>query len=156
MTGPVRPATEADLPALAGLEREAFGDDAWSRTVLRDGLGAVGRRTVVVEGADGHGVLGYVLGYAASRVAGDVADLERIVVRRDHRRSGLAAALLADLLDHTGEADRMLLEVSSANTAALAFYARHGFSQIDRRPRYYRDGSDALVLRRALAEGASP
>ena len=47
----------------------------------------------------------------------------------------------------------MLLEVSSANRAALEFYVRQGFSQIDLRPRYYRDGSDALVLRRALTRG---
>jgi len=144
-TGPVtvRPATADDLPALEALEAEAFGADAWSGPVLRAGLDGPGRRTVVVD-VDG------VLGYASSRVAGDVVDLERIVVRRADRRRGLAAALLADLVAHAGTADRVLLEVSSANPGALAFYARHGFSRIDVRPRYYRDGSDALVLHRAL------
>jgi ribosomal protein S18 acetylase RimI-like enzyme len=44
----------------------------------------------------------------------------------------------------------MLLEVSAANTGALAFYAASGFVEIDRRPRYYRDGTDAVVLRAAL------
>ena len=35
----------------------------------------------------------------------------------------------------------MLLEVSDdQRRRALAFYAAHGFVEIDRRPRYYRDG----------------
>ena len=45
----------------------------------------------------------------------------------------------------------MLLEVSAANGSAIAFYTAEGFAEIDRRRRYYRDGSDALVLRRQLS-----
>ena len=47
----------------------------------------------------------------------------------------------------------MMLEVSAANEAALAFYLRRGFARISTRPRYYRDGSDALVLSRDLSSG---
>ena len=142
----IRVATAADLPALVALESAAFGADAWSEQAVREELGE-GRRALVAEDASG------VAGYAVSRIAGDVVDLERIAVRPDARRQGTATALLGDLLAHTGAADRMLLEVSSANRAALEFYVRQGFSQIDLRPRYYRDGSDALVLRRALTRG---
>ena len=41
----------------------------------------------------------------------------------------------------------------STNADALAFYAAGGFVEVDRRPRYYRDGSTAIVLRRPLAGG---
>ncbi len=44
----------------------------------------------------------------------------------------------------------MLLEVSARNGGALAFYAAAGFTEIDRRHRYYRDGSDAVVMRLPL------
>ena len=44
----------------------------------------------------------------------------------------------------------MLLEVSSLNREGLGFYAATGFTQIDVRERYYKDGSDAIVMRRAL------
>lgn len=142
----IRVATPADLPVLVALEAAAFGSDAWGEQAVREELGD-GRRAVVAEDASG------VAGYAVARVAGDVVDLERIVVRPDARRQGTATALLDDLLGHAGEADRMLLEVSSTNRAALAFYAGHGFTQIDVRRRYYRDGSDALVLRRPLSQG---
>ena len=49
----------------------------------------------------------------------------------------------------------MLLEVAAGNEAALAFYAAEGFTEIDRRRRYYRDGTDAVVLRLDLGGDAS-
>ena len=48
------------------------------------------------------------------------------------------------------EAERMMLEVSEANTAATALYLGHGFAVIDRRRRYYPDGTDALIMERPL------
>jgi ribosomal-protein-alanine N-acetyltransferase len=44
----------------------------------------------------------------------------------------------------------VLLEVSETNAGARAFYAAHGAVELDRRRRYYRDGSDALVLQLPL------
>jgi ribosomal-protein-alanine N-acetyltransferase len=136
---------------LRALEVDLFGPDAWSEGSLRDELAGPGRRAVVLDsGAE-------VLGYAVTMRAGDVVDLLRIAVRRDHQRQGLAALLLADGLAaaRTDGAERMLLEVSAGNTAAVHFYAAQGFSRIDVRRRYYRDGSDALVLARPLLEVAS-
>jgi ribosomal protein S18 acetylase RimI-like enzyme len=46
----------------------------------------------------------------------------------------------------------MLLEVSALNDGALAFYAAEGWAQLDRRPGYYRDGSDARVLTLGLTQ----
>jgi ribosomal protein S18 acetylase RimI-like enzyme len=77
-------------------------------------------------------------------------------VRPDRRRRGLAGRLLdhAVRVARDDGAGRMLLEVSAANEAAVGFYAAHGFARIDVRRRYYRDGSDALVLARSLLEVA--
>jgi ribosomal protein S18 acetylase RimI-like enzyme len=138
----IRAATPDDLPALVDLERDAFAADAWDEVALRAELDGPGRRFVVADD---------LTGYAVSMTLGDVVDLQRIAVRPDRRRCGLATALLEDLLVHAGPADRMLLEVGERNTAAIAFYAAHGFERIGVRRRYYRDGSDALVLQRRLA-----
>ena len=43
----------------------------------------------------------------------------------------------------------MLLEVRADNRPALAFYAHHGFVEIDRRDRYYADGATAVVMQAA-------
>ena len=34
----IRPATAADVDAIAGLERENLGDDAWSRGLVEEGV----------------------------------------------------------------------------------------------------------------------
>ena len=139
----IRLATEADLADVVVLESDLFGPDAWDEAALRAELIGPGRRFVVVARE-------HVSGYAVSRSIGDVVDLQRIGVSPHRRRAGLATALLEDLLTHPGDADRMMLEVSAANGAAVAFYERRDFTRIGVRPRYYRDGSDALVMSRAI------
>lgn len=147
----IRPATLADLADLAGLEELLFPDDVWSVDQLTEELTAPHRQGWVWE-KDGS-----VQGYAITMTVGDIADLQRIGVHPARQRSGVAKALLTAAMEaaKAGRADRMLLEVSAANTAAVGFYAAAGFTEIDRRPRYYQDGSDAIVMRRSLASGCS-
>ena len=142
----IRLATADDLPALVALEQVLFGADAWEEGAVRAELAGAGRRFVVADD---------LTGYAVSLTSGDITDLLRIGVAPHARRRGLAAALLDDLLRHTGDADRMLLEVSAGNRGAVAFYESRGFTRIHVRPRYYRDGSDALVLQRSLSGAGS-
>lgn len=141
----IRLATRADVPAVVDLEREVFGADAWDERAVLAELEGPGRRFVVADDLSG---------YAVSMTLGDIVDLQRIAVHPGRRRTGLASALIGDLLEHSGAADRMLLEVSERNESAVAFYGAHGFTRIDVRPRYYRDGSDALVLHRTLVPAA--
>jgi ribosomal-protein-alanine N-acetyltransferase len=133
----LRPATDEDVSAVTALEVETFGADAWSTVSVRDELTGERRTAVVACDPD-------VVGYAVAMAAGDVVDLQRIVVAASHRRQGLARRLL----DAVSPAGRMLLEVGAGNSAALAFYAGEGFVEISRRRRYYRDGSDAVVMER--------
>ena len=132
----IRAATGGDAAGVLALEVELFGADAWSELTVLDTL-ARGRVLVAEDEL--------LLGYVVLADAGDVADLERIGVRRDHQRAGLASALL-DAALRDAKPDRVLLEVRADNEPALAFYTRAGFAEIDRRRRYYRDGTDAIVL----------
>jgi len=146
----LRAATAADVAAVVDLEALLFGADAWSGTQVHEELIGERRSAWVATGPDqGEGVVGY----AVTLAAGDVVDLQRIGVHPEHQRRGLAGRLLDAAVGAaraTG-AEGMLLEVSAANTAALAFYMRAGFEEIDRRRRYYRDGTDAVVMRLPLA-----
>lgn len=147
----IRPATRDDVPAVVALENELFGPDAWSPRGAADELTGPSRRAVVACAEDGS-----VDGYAVTRTSDDVVDLHRIAVAPARRRTGLGRALL-DEVRRAARADgatRMLLEVSADNATALAFYAAEGFTQIDRRRGYYRDGSDALVLRAPVGASA--
>ena len=144
----IRQARPEDVGDVARLEDECLGVDAWSEGLVGEGVrGAL--PTVVYLVAEVHGV---VVGHAVASMAGDIAELQRIAVAEPHRRAGLATALLEAVVAAAGrtEADRILLEVREDNRGALAFYARAGFAEIDRRPRYYADGSTAVVMRRGL------
>jgi ribosomal-protein-alanine N-acetyltransferase len=50
----------------------------------------------------------------------------------------------------------LLLEVRADNPRAQQLYLRFGFEQIHVRPRYYRDGVDALIMRLPLTGPAGP
>jgi ribosomal-protein-alanine N-acetyltransferase len=140
----IRAAGPDDVDAVARLEDECLGADAWSEGLVREGvLGRLPTVTYLVAEADGE-----VVGHAVTSSAGDIAELQRIAVAPDHRRRGVAASLLAHVVDAARRtpADRLLLEVREDNHGACAFYAARGFAEIDRRPRYYADGTTAVIL----------
>ena len=144
----VRTASAGDVDAVARLEAECLGVDAWSEGLIREGItGNLPTVTYLVAEVDGA-----VAGHAVTSSAGDIAELQRIAVVASRRRQGIARALLEAVVGAVAdtEADRLLLEVREENDAAVAFYGRQGFTEIDRRPRYYADGTTAVVMSRPL------
>jgi [ribosomal protein S18]-alanine N-acetyltransferase len=140
----IRLATAADVDAVVGLEVTCLGEDAWSRGLVEQGI-AQALPTVAYLVAE---VDGTVVGHSVASAAGDDAELQRIAVHPAYRRTGVAAALLAEVERRAGEdgATRLLLEVREENTAAAAFYQSRGFAEVGRRRGYYRDGAAAVVL----------
>lgn len=141
----VRAADPSDLDVVVVSETSNLGADAWSPGLLAEGVaGRVPYATYLVAEVDG-----VVVGHAVVSVVVDVAELQRIAVSTTYRRTGVASALLAACTSGAveGGADRLLVEVREDNSGALSFYAARGFTEVDRRPRYYRDGAAAVVLR---------
>ena len=138
----VRTATPADTAAIAASEAESLGVDAWSDGLVAEGV--AGRLPTVhyLVAEDGEALVGH----AVASVVADVVELQRIAVAPPRRRTGVASALLDAVLGLRTDGDRVLLEVREDNEAALEFYAARGFVELDRRPRYYRDGATAIVM----------
>lgn len=122
----------------------------WSRTEIEALLAAPG--TFAAARAEG-----FALGRVLTPDPGGEAELLTLAVRPDARRKGAGRALLAafEAGARTGGAAEAFLEVSEVNAPARALYAAAGWGEAGRRPRYYGDGSDALVLRKPLADPAS-
>ncbi len=141
----VRPARLDDLDLLSRLEEKAFGDMAWGGNAIADGLTASAVSTLLAHGVKQQTPLGFVLW----RLLGDEAEILTLGVAPEGRRKGVATALLARSVCDAGNAGaaRMFLEVGAHNAAAIALYRKFGFEQIGKRPSYYRDGGDALVMR---------
>lgn len=147
----LEPAGARDAAALAELERRAF-DEPWSAPQIAGELAAPAALALAARPAAGGPFAGYVL---FRRVA-DEAELLRVAVDPQHRRCGLGSRLLAAGLDRLGT--RVChLEVAATNDAARALYRAAGFTIAGQRRRYYRDGADALLLRREpLGRSADP
>lgn len=146
----VRRATSDDVAAIAELERANLRQDAWSEGLVRHGVeGELPTIHYLVAERDGT-----VVGHAVASIVADLTELQRISVVEEHRRSGLATRLLDAVVAEAERhhAERVLLEVREDNAAAIAFYARQGFVEIDRRRAYYADGATAIVLERHLTE----
>ena len=173
----LREMAAGDLEAVARLEGELFGAEAWSRDLLAAELGAsqgpgADRRYVVVEseesdddaadraaGAGPHGPR--LLGYAGLYHAGGLtsADLLTIATVPAVRGRGIASLMLTELVSTAREVScpDVLLEVRQSNEAAQRLYARHGFVPIGRRRRYYQaPPEDAVVMRLTLRPRQGP
>jgi ribosomal-protein-alanine N-acetyltransferase len=143
----VRLAAGADLPRLAELEAAGFAEP-WSPEMLAAELTHPGSVVLVAGGGDGRALSGY----ACFRLGAGEAELLRVAVAPEARGRGIARQLIAAGFERLRVAGiaTCFLEVRPANASALAVYHALGFERRGHRRAYYRDGSDALVLRRDL------
>ena len=95
-----------------------------------------------------------VLGYVGSQTVLGEADMMNLAVGAEHRRQGIAAALVRALcaaLRTEKGAEVLTLEVRDSNEAAIRLYTALGFAEIGRRPNYYfHPKEDARILRKDL------
>jgi ribosomal-protein-alanine N-acetyltransferase len=134
-----------DVDVMATVHAAAFpARDAWSRDVFSLQLANPGV----------FGLLHRSGGVILARVAADEAEILTVAVLPALRRGGIATALLheATIIAAAMGSRSVFLEVSVTNSAARQVYARAGFAEAGRRPNYYSDNSDALVLRLDIAE----
>lgn len=106
---------------------------AWTPAQLAGEIGRPGSALFVLEGGGG---------YALFRVHEDRAELLDVLV--EPRGRGLGERLLRQALEAVGK--RVELEVSERNEPAKRLYAKLGFKIVGRRPKFYNDGSDALLM----------
>jgi ribosomal-protein-alanine N-acetyltransferase len=147
----LRPATRADLPELAALERGVF-TDPWTIEQLGAAMDWPGAIALVAE--DAGAIVGYVLG----RLIVDEAEILSIATRVERRREGIGRRLLDAVMAALTQrgAQAVWLEVRMSNGAAREMYQSAGFAAAGVRRGYYRlPTEDALVLRRELGRPAS-
>lgn len=91
-------------------------------------------------------------GFILCRVAADEAEILTFMVLPPWRRKGIASLLLAQAIQEARDkgAASLFLETAVTNQAAIALYEKDGFVIVGKRPRYYEDGGDALLLRRDI------
>ena len=124
----IRNATTYDVPAIRALVqtlalRGPLADEAVDREIV----GALADERSVLLVADDDDVVGYLLGVLAPMpVHGGLALVQELVVREDHRRTGLGAALMAAFEERARSAGAGV--ISLATSRAGAFYEALGFT----------------------------
>jgi ribosomal-protein-alanine acetyltransferase len=149
----LRPATLADLPALRTLEQQTETAAHWSELDYAALFAPEAPKRITLVACLPNRV--DLAGFLIARCGTDDWEIENVVVAREHRRRGLGAALLREILRLAQEhgAASLMLEVRDSNTPARRLYEHFGFAEIARRRNYYNiPEEDALLLKLSLAK----
>ena len=141
----------ADFPAVSRLEKDCFGDDAWSFLDLipvltnRD----VFRRKLVDPGEN------RLVGFAAVeiRTAERSGFLLTIGIAPEARRRGLGSLLMTECERGCARAftrGLMKLTVAVGNDGAIALYRKFGYRTVGRIEDYYAAGRAAYLMEKDL------
>jgi ribosomal-protein-alanine N-acetyltransferase len=136
----IQPASQAHVPALAAIHAAAFPpNEVWGEDAISLQLALPG----------GFGWLDERGGMLLGRVTVDEAEVLTLAVAPHVRRQGIASLLMGAACKETllRGGRSIFLEVAEGNVPARNLYARFGFIAVGRRPRYYPNQADALVLR---------
>lgn len=134
-----------DVPALLEIERASF-DTPWTLGEIAEELDKPLARVWVAE-VDGRlaafGIQWFVVGEA---------QLANIAVHPDFRGRGLGKQMMIHLLENARAEgmEKMTLEVRTGNTAAHDLYLKLGFVETCRRPHFYEDQDEAILMERKV------
>ena len=159
----IRAMTENDIPAASRLLGESWrrtygpimGEETAVRTSnehhaparLATELANPDVMSFVAERPDG-----VIVGYAKAELKdGDVV-LDRLHIDRSEFGSGLGTDLLHAVLAAHAGMPSIALEVLEGNDRAIAFYRKHGFEIVERRPACHGvEGHSSFLMRRLLS-----
>ena len=141
----LRPMSVNDISQIASLEQKAFegsNHKCWSEKMFYEEFSAPGRVWWVAHD------MGRIVGFAGGLMAQDTCEVLDVAVDPERRREGIAMRLLmrvaydAQMLSAT----TITLEVDSSNSPAIKLYSTMGFEEVGKRPNYYGQGNDALIM----------
>ena len=141
----IRPFRTIDVPAWHALQADAL-PDPFSEDALRQELShhLARHHGTFVDGA----LVACLLGWLVV----DELQILQVVVAPGHRGVGLGRQLVRHAVRRARAAGAVTatLEVRDSNEAAIGLYRSCGFEVDGRRPGYYPDGEDAVLMRLAI------
>lgn len=137
----IREVEPGDLRALVQIEKESFSDP-WNRQMVEDEIFHELAHYWVLEFGN------KVIGYAGIWLVVGEAQVNRVAVAKKYRGRGFGDYLVESLVSHCRllGAKTITLEVRADNLPAQKAYLYAGFKQEGIRPKYYRDGMDAVIM----------
>ena len=136
--------TAGQVSQVAALEKICFSDPWSEKSVGEELQNPLSCWLVSLEGDR-------LCGYVGSQTVLGESDMMNIAVDPDFRRQHIGEKLILSLVEKLKERGSrcLTLEVRSSNAPAIALYEKLGFSQVGKRPNYYRNPrEDAFLLRK--------
>jgi len=136
---------EADLPRITEINAQSFLHP-WSEELMRREM--VHPWSTVLLAVLGAGP-GAVLGFVVFWTVHDEVHVLNVAVALEHRRRGVARALMDQAVAHgrAKGARLVTLEVRRGNAGAIALYRDLGYEEVGIRANYYQEeGEDAVVM----------
>ncbi|HRK70176.1 MAG TPA: ribosomal protein S18-alanine N-acetyltransferase [Micropepsaceae bacterium] len=135
-----------DAGAMAALHARAF-DEPWPQG---DFAALLRQEAMLAVGCEEDGAL---VSFALFGLVAPEAEILTLCVDPARRNQGEGMKLIraAISLLTVRKISRLFLDVAHTNDAARALYAKAGFAETGRRPRYYRNGADAILMARDIS-----
>ena len=137
----IREVEPRDVRTIVQIEKESFAD-AWNVQMVEDEIyHELAHYWVLVFG-------GKVVGYVGIWLVAGEAQVNRVAVAKKFRGRGLGDYLVEGLVSRCRllGADSITLEVRADNMPARRAYLYAGFKSEGIRPKYYSDGTDAVIM----------
>ena len=135
----IRPATAADIPALASLDQQT-NPHPWTANQFQAAHQPPIRTLLIAENDQ------QIIGYIAWQHIQDEIELHLIATAPSHRQQGIASQLMQQLIATAQQHHaRIILEVRASNHIAQALYRKHQFTPIATRKNYY-GNEDAIIM----------
>lgn len=145
----MRKATIKDLDALFALDVISFEKGKWTKKAIENELTENPLNVNLVEEDDGK-----IVGWLDFMITFNSATVMTLCVHPEHRRKGIAKALLREAericAEQEEHVDWITLEVREGNKGAIALYEGLGYLRVNKKVAYYEDGEDAVYMVKSL------
>ena len=138
----IRTAELDDLNEIYNIEKKVF-NDYWSLDLIKSEIiEKKYSRVTVLE------LKKKIIGYIFQRKIYDENHIINLAIDIPYQHKGYGKFLLMKILEKDSNDTNVFLEVKEANLPAVKLYIDLGFEEVDRKERYYSDGSNAIFMLR--------
>tara|TARA_B100001029_G_scaffold115606_1_gene95668 strand:+ start:951 stop:1397 length:447 start_codon:yes stop_codon:yes gene_type:complete len=138
----IRTAELEDLNEIYNIEKKVF-NDYWSLDLIKSEIiEKKYSRVTVLE------LKKKIIGYIFQRKIYDENHIINLAIDIPYQHKGYGKFLLMKILEKDSNDTNVFLEVKEANLPAVKLYIDLGFEEVDRKERYYSDGSNAIFMLR--------
>jgi len=140
----IRRMREGDIPQVIEIEEESF-KHPYPPLLIRQILSSFPEGFLVAEDESTGRIVGYIMGL----IEWGHGHIVSIATSKEYRNRGIGTALLKELEDilfKRYNVGYIVLEVRFNNREARRFYYKRGYRDKRLLPRYYEDGTDAILM----------